>query len=351
MRVGVLGLGYWGSKHVRVLSAVREVTQVVGIDPIEERRREMEVAFPHIMTRPTLDDAVDMVDAIVVATKPSTHARLALRCVQAGKHVLVEKPLATTSHEAQLLISAARHHGVTLMVGHTFEYNPAAIALRDIVQSGYLGRMLYLDSARLNLGLYQTDCDVIWDLAPHDVSVLNMVLGAQPTSVTAWGKGHIDDCLVDNAYLRLDYATVNAQATVHVSWLQPRKVRRLTAVGSHRMAVYDDLVDDERLRIYDKGVQPEEASVAHERPMSYRYGDIRSPYIAAGEPLALEAQHFVACAAGDEVVRSGGQSGLAVVRVLEAAELSIEVGGAVPIGPPPQSDRGHEEAGERVSVI
>ncbi len=329
MRVGVVGLGYWGSKHIRVLSALGDVSQVVGIDPVEEKRNEIRVAYPNVTTRPTLEAALDDVDAVVIATKPTSHAALGLEAIRAGKHVMVEKPLATSSRGATELIEAAKHRGVKLMVGHTFEYNPAVVELHHIIQSGKLGRMLYLDSSRLNLGLYQSDVDVIWDLAPHDVSILNMLLDAEPTAVTAWGAGYIHDGLVDNAYLRLDYATVQAQATIHVSWLQPRKVRQLTAVGTQRMAVYDDLADDDQVRIYDKGVQTERDDAPHERPLSYRYGEIVSPFIPMGEPLALEAQHFVACAAGQEDVRSDGDTGLAVVRVLEAAATSLRVGHTV----------------------
>jgi predicted dehydrogenase len=350
MRIGVVGLGFWGSKHVRVLSGLGEVHRVVGIDPDESRRDTMEEAFPHILTRPSLEAALDTVDAVVIATKPSTHAPLAMQAIRAGKHVMVEKPLATTSGDAQGLVAAAHRQGVVLMVGHTFEYNPAVIELREIIRSGHLGKMLYLDSSRLNLGLYQSDVDVIWDLAPHDVSILNMVLDAEPTAASAWGTGHIHDGLVDNAYLRLDYDTVQTQATIHVSWLQPRKVRRLTAVGSQRMAVYDDMADDDQIRIYDKGVQTELADAPHERPLSYRYGEIVSPYIPMGEPLKLEGQHFVRCVEGHEDVRSDGERGLAVVRALEAAERSLRVGRTVAIGTPSRDDVARR-VGDPASVV
>lgn len=242
----------------------------------------------------------------------------------AKKHVLVEKPLAMSSAQSMRLIQAAGANGRTLMVGHTFVYNPAVTRLCEIVQSGDLGRVLYLDSSRLNLGLYRSDCDVLWDLAPHDISIANLILNDSPVRVSAWGRDHIYRGLVDNAYLHFDYPN-GAQSVIHISWLDPHKVRRTTVVGSRRMAVYNDLADDQRIRIYDKGVNPEREAALHSTPLTYRYGDIVAPYIQFREPLVIQAEHFIESIRSGDEPRSGGEAGLDVVRIIEAAELSLQM--------------------------
>jgi predicted dehydrogenase len=251
---------------------------------------------------------------------------VALQAIEAGKHVLVEKPLAPTSAGARRLESAAAAAGVVLMVGHTFEYNPAVRKLRQLVQGGELGEVYYIDSARLNLGLYQNDVNVILDLAPHDISIINHVLGRKPVAAQAWASRHAHRRFEDVAYLRLFYDDFfddrGLAANIHVSWLDPCKVRRVTAVGSEKMAVYDDLAADERIRVLDKGVCLPDGDDMTQPPMSYRYGDIVVPFIAPDEPLALQDRHFVECIASGARPLTDGQNGLAVVEALEAAELS-----------------------------
>lgn len=329
MRIGVIGLGYWGSKHVRVLSALPGVDTVVGLDLDRERRETLSGAFPALRLAGDLADLLEVVDGVVVATHPSSHAPLARAALEADVPVLVEKPLALTSREGLDLVLLAEARGIPLMVGHTFAYNPAVHALRDMVRSGHLGDVLHIHSQRLNLGLYQSDCDVVWDLAPHDISIITTLMGGAPSSVAAWGRGHINPVVADNAYLKLEYADQNAQAVVHVSWLDPHKVRRITVVGSQRMAVYDDLADDERLRVYDKGVTPGDHVSPHATPLSYRYGDIHSPYIPFSEPLALEDEHFVHCVRTGAAPETDGRAGLEVVRTLEAASHAMRAGGEV----------------------
>jgi predicted dehydrogenase len=277
----------------------------------------------------TLRSALPHVDAVVIATPPRSHARLAIQALAAGKHVLVEKPMTTTTSSAHRLIEEAANRGLTLMVGHTFEHNAAVWKLREVIESGQLGEIYYIDTARLNLGLYQADVNVVWDLAPHDISIINHLLSAAPTSVQAWGSRHARFRQEDVAYLRLSYEDRSVQAQVHVSWLDPCKVRRVTVVGSRRMAVYDDLADDERLRIYDKGVVAAEQGDVRNRPMSYRYGGISAPYIQLHEPLAVQDQHFVECVATGRRPYTDGEDGLAVVQVLEAASQSLHRGGSV----------------------
>jgi predicted dehydrogenase len=330
LRVGVVGCGYWGSKHVRVLHAMPEVRHVVAIDPSEERLLSLKQAFPDLAIYPDLEAALDYVDAVIVATPPSTHAALALMTLSSGKSVLVEKPLATSSQDGRRMIEEASARSVVLMVGHTFEYNAAVWKLRELIQGDELGHVYYLDSARLNLGLYQSDVNVVWDLAPHDISIFNYLLGALPVSVQAWGSKHCHHFLEDVAYLRLLYAEPEVTANIHVSWLDPCKVRRTTVVGSSKMAVYNDLSSDERIRIFDKGVvSPNEGGSLQNMPMSYRYGEIRAPYLPFEEPLSVQDAEFVSCVLTGGTPRTHGVNGLNVVQILECADVSLRTGRAV----------------------
>lgn len=327
MRVGVVGCGYWGSKHVRVLHAMPEVGHVVAIDPLEERLFNLKRAFPDLAVYPNLESALDYVDAVVIATPPSTHAALALMALSSGKSVLVEKPLATSSQDGRRMIEEASARSVVLMVGHTFEYNSAVWKLRELIQENELGHVYYLDSARLNLGLYQSDVNVIWDLAPHDISIFSYILGATPVSVQAWGSKHCHHFLEDVAYLRLLYAEPEVTANIHVSWLDPSKVRRTTVVGSSKMVVYNDLSSDERIRIFDKGVvSPEDGANLQNIPTSYRYGEIRAPYLPFEEPLSVQDAEFVSCTLTGATPRTDGDSGLNVVQVLECADVALRTG-------------------------
>src|SRR6266511_981399 len=328
LKVGVVGCGYWGSKHARVLHSIPQVEQVIAIDPRQERLRDLHQALPSLAMHQNLQAALDQVDAVVIATPPRTHVRLALMAMAAGKSVLVEKPLAMSITEADL------------MIGHTFEYNAAVWKLRELVQSGELGRIYYMDSARLNLGLYQHDVNVVWDLAPHDISIYNYVLGSSPVSVQAWGSRHGYQHLEDVAYLRLLYVNPDVTANIHVSWLDPCKVRRTTVVGSVKMAVYNDLASNERIRVFDKGVvPPENGANLQDYPMSYRYGEIRSPYVAFDEPLYVQDREFVSCVLTGRQPQTHGYNGLAVTRVLEGAELSLQTGGPVELDQVAQPNR------------
>lgn len=333
LRVGVVGGGYWGSKHVRALSAIDAVEKVVVIDPSRPRLEALTRTFRNIDTSPALPLALDEVDAVVIATPPGTHTALALAAIRAGKHALVEKPLAVSVEDARSIVDAARRAGVVLMVGHTFIYHSAVRTLRDMVQGGAIGDPYYLDSARLNLGLYQHDTNVIFDLAPHDVSIANFVLGARPVRVSCWASRHAHHWLEDVAHLRLHYEDPGVTAHVHVSWLDPCKVRRVTVVGSDKMVVFDDLATEERIRVHNKGVvenlRTSEAPAAADLtqpPMSYRYGEVVTPYLELQEPLAVEDEHFVDCVLNGTRPLTDGEAGLAVVEVLEAAQLSHKEG-------------------------
>jgi predicted dehydrogenase len=325
IRIGVVGVGYWGSKHVRVLRSTTGVASVVGID-------ERFVAADSSSSRQldcdltgygAIEEALPHVDALVIATPPSSHARLGLQAIEAGKHVLVEKPLATTTAEARSLVEAAESAGVVLMPGHTLEHNAAVHKLRDLVRGRALGELYYLDLARLNLGLYQPDVGVILDLAPHDISIANFVLGSRPTAVTAWGSRHVHNEFEDVAHLLLDYADIGVRAYIHISWLSPQKVRRVTAVGSKKMAVYDDLAVDERIRVYDKAAVPPEESDGPLSRVAYHLGDVLSPLVPFSEPLTVQDQHFVDCIVEGTRPATDGHSGLTVVQVLECAQISL----------------------------
>ncbi|MBN1091274.1 Gfo/Idh/MocA family oxidoreductase [Blastococcus sp. TML/M2B] len=349
-RIAVVGYGYWGSKHVRVLSSTPGV-DVVIVDGGPARLAEAAAHYPTAKRAASLDEVLDTVDAVVIATPPATHAALALRALEAGKHVLVEKPMATSVEDAELLVKTAARQGARLMVGHTFEYNAAVWKLRDLVRSGELGKILYVDTARLSLGRYQSDVNVIWDLAPHDISIVSFILDEVPSCTTVWAHSHISRQHADVAYLRFDFPVSQTRAYVHVSWLTPKKVRQMTVVGQHKMAVYDDLSDNERIRIYDIGVDVEEidaATQAHALPVTYRTGDIVSPYVPFQEPLLVQDQHFLECVRAGAVPATPGERGLEIVRVLAATDelsgvagLDVVAGAAASTGRTTPEGSGH----------
>jgi len=239
----------------------------------------------------------------------------------------VEKPLAGSEADAQELVELAASIGCVLMVGHTFLYHPAVRALRELIQQGELGDIYYVHAQRLNLGLFQRDINVVWDLAPHDISILMYVLGAEPTQTSARGHSHVHPGIEDVAHLDLLFPD-RVHASIHLSWLDPKKVRRLTVVGSRKMAVYDDVQTLEKIRLYDRGVEaPPHTSEFGEFQLSYRYGDITIPHLPGDEPLQLECSHFLECIRTGTTPLTDGVHGLKVVRVLERAQLSLQEGG------------------------
>jgi predicted dehydrogenase len=322
LQVAVVGYGYWGSKHVRVLTGTPGVSVTV-VDPSAARLADARASFPFVTAAASLSEVIDMIDAVVVATPPERHAPIAMEALRAGRHTLVEKPLATSSVDAEAMVRTAEENDARLMVGHTFEYNPAVWKLKEIIASGEIGRIHYIHTARLGLGRYQRDCNVIWDLAPHDLSIVSYLLDETPQRTAVWAH-----CCVgqrsDVAMLRMDFERSGVHAIVHVSWLDPRKVRQVTVVGERKMVVYDDLSDNERIRIYDVGVDPVDADStdSYAMPVSYRTGDIISPYVRFTEPLQVQANHFVECIRTGKRPDTPGERGLDIVRILEATDVA-----------------------------
>ncbi|GAA5155952.1 Gfo/Idh/MocA family oxidoreductase [Pseudonocardia eucalypti] len=332
-RVGVVGYGYWGSKHVRVLNSLPDV-EVTVIDRDEQRLREAMSNFPNVRIATDIADELEALDAVVVATPPALHASVSLQAMNAGLHTLVEKPLATSVEDAEALVTAAETNNVRLMVGHTFEYNPAVWKLKEIISSGELGRILYIDAARLALGRYQYDCNVIWDLAPHDISIVSYLLDEVPHRASVWAQHNIGNVHADMAYLRLEFQNSGAPAFVQVSWLHPEKIRRVTVVGEKKMAIYNDVSDNERIRIYDVGVDPAQVDEgsSHDYPVSYRFGDIVSPYVQFREPLMLQDSHFIECVRTGKEPQTPGQRGLDIVKVLAATDVANSTGAPAETG-------------------
>lgn len=326
MRVGVLGLGHWGANHVRVLSAARHVesVHVADLDPC--RVAAATASARGVVASRGASQLFADVDAVVIATHPSTHVELAVRALRAGCHVLVEKPLALRASEVLAVGSVARQLDRVLMVGHTFVFHPAVQALLAAVRRGEVGAVRHVESRRLNLGIYRSDCDVVWDLGPHDISILNLLLGGPPTSVSATGAELLSSGITDAAHLTLRYEG-GVQAAVSLSWRWPTKVRELTLVGSSGMAVFDDTDKAAPLRFHDSTVTlPRQAEAPHSPPFVYRSGAMRVHEVPALEPLAQEDQHFIDCSLTGAEPVTGLQHALDVVRTLQAAEASMARG-------------------------
>ncbi len=329
MHIAIVGLGYWGPNLVRNFSSQPEVTRVTCVDLDEKRLRAIKAKFPHVET--TSDYAgllASGVDAVAIATPVSTHHRLAKQALEAGVHVILEKPMTATTAEAEDLVETAERKGLTLMVDHTFIYTGAVRKMKEIVDRGELGDLYYFDSVRVNLGLFQHDVNVIWDLAPHDLSIMGYVLGNRPArAVSAVGSCHVGNGLEDIAYLTVmfDDALI---AHFHVNWLAPVKVRRTLLGGSKRMIVYDDMEASEKIKVYDKGINVTTREGIYETLIQYRTGDMYAPKLDQTEALALIAAEFIRCIqTPGSIPATDGRSGLDVVRILEASEQSIKQGG------------------------
>jgi predicted dehydrogenase len=325
INIGVIGYGYWGPNLVRNFNEApgSRVTAVSDLRP-----ERLALARDRYTTVKTTTDYGELladtgVDAVAIVTPVSTHFELAMQALRAGKHVLVEKPLAATSEQSKRLIEEADRRNLVLMVDHTFIYTGAVRKIRELVTGGGLGDVYYYDSVRVNLGLFQHDVNVIWDLAVHDLSIMNYVLPSQPCAVSATGMSHVPGEPENIAYLTLFFEGCLI-AHIHVNWLAPVKVRRTLIGGSYKMIVYDDLEPSEKIKVYDKGITVNSgAESVYQLLIGYRAGDMWAPQLDMTEALRAEALHFIRCVEAGERPITDGEAGLRVVRILEAATQSM----------------------------
>lgn len=337
INVGVIGCGYWGPNLIRNFNQIFQSEMIQCSDLSEERLRHMRELCPRIETTTDAQNMIEnpKIDAIAIATPVSTHYELAKRALLADKHVLVEKPITATSQEAKKLIKLAKEKKRVLMVDHTFEYNKAVIKMGEIVRKKELGKIYTINMIRVNLGLFQKDINVIWDLVPHDISILIYTLGMTPTSLRAIGDAYIQPGIEDDAYVNLRFPN-KIMANIHVSWLDPCKIRRTTIVGSKKMLVYDDVEPTEKIKIYDKGVTITKNGLPIQKyydtfgefQLLYRAGNIYSPRVESTEPLNTMCRHFLDCIKNDKTPKSDGESGLKVIKVIEATKRSLEANGS-----------------------
>lgn len=327
--MGLVGCGYWGSKHLRVFNELPNCEVTALCEPSVEAISKQPKAFlPPLVTADYEEFLSATMDAVVIATPAGTHHRLVLQALLSDRHVLVEKPFTTNTAEALALITAAEERGLTLAVGHTYVYHPAVQFLRKFIEAQQLGPLHYAHTARLNFGTLQPDVDVLWDLAPHDLSILLYILQEEPLVAGARGAACVNPRLCEIAHVDLQFPG-GPFAHIYVSWLEPTKIRRLTFVGEEKSLVYDDIAQGEMIRVYDKSIKLTSGNGAEDTLVpQYLQGDVTIPFLGGGEPLKNECAHFLDCVRTGQPVISGGWEGLKVVRILEAAEKSLYNGGS-----------------------
>ena len=328
--LGVVGCGYWGPNLVRNFKTLPHCVVKAVCDASESRLGHMRKLYPDVEGVTDYHSFLNglNLDAVVVATPVKHHFSLAKASLLAGKHTFIEKPMASSSAECEELIDIAQSKGLVLMVGHTFLYSAPVRKIVEIVQAGDIGDIRYINSRRLNLGLFQKDINVAWDLAPHDISIILHILGEFPQTVNCQGNAHVTPGIEDVTNMSLTFRQKRF-ATIQSSWLEPRKVRDMTIVGTRRMIIYDDLQTLEKIRIYDVRVErPPHYDTFAEFHYSYHYGDSYIPHIKQEEPLRTECQHFIDCIQGGGKPLTSGTAGLEMVRILEAASASLKANGA-----------------------
>ncbi len=332
--IAVVGYGYWGPNLVRNFAETPGARLAAVCDMNAARLEPIRLRYPAVEVTSEYDEVLrnPKIDAVAIATPVHTHFDLARRALLAGKHVLVEKPIASTSDEALELIELADRQKRTLMVDHTFVYTPAVRKIRELIDSGQVGQVYYYDSTRINLGLFQPDVNVIWDLAVHDLSILEYILPAKPRAVSATGTAHVEGRPANVAYLTLFFDSALI-AHVHVNWLAPVKLRQTLIGGSKKMIVYDDLQPSEKIKVYDKGITvTNDPESSYKLRVGYRSGDMWAPQLDATEALRTEALHFVRCVESGQRPQSDGAAGFRVVQVCEAATRSLtERGRLIPL--------------------
>jgi predicted dehydrogenase len=330
INIGVIGYGYWGPNLVRNFMG-NPGTQVVSVcDRDAARLKKVQALYPDIRLTADPQDLIGnpQVDAVVIATPVSSHFQLAMAALKAGKHVFVEKPITSTSEEARQLIEEAERRKLVLLVDHTFVYTGAVRKMRELIEQPSFGDLCYYDSARVNLGLFQHDVNVLWDLAVHDLSIMGYLVDQKPVAVSATGCSHVPGQPENMAFMTVFFES-NLIAHINVNWLSPVKIRRTLVGGSKQMIVYDDLETSEKLKVYDKGITVTETPDDIRKLMiSYRTGDLWSPKINESEALQVEVDHFAACIKGEQKPLTGGERGLEIVRILEGANQSMANRGA-----------------------
>ena len=337
MKLAVIGCGYWGPNLIRNFVQSNQVQELFCCDLNQKRLDRIKKLYPMVKGVSDYKELLRMedLDAVAVATPVSTHYQVAKDFLSMGKHVFVEKPFTHSCETGQELVKLAEQKQRVLMVGHTFEYTAAVNKVKEIIESGEIGKILYISCIRVNLGLFQQDINVVWDLAPHDVSIILYLLGEIPLSVNCQGRAHFKPGIEDVATTTLNFKS-GVIAFIHNSWLDPNKIRKTTIVGTRKMLVYDDIENQEKIKIYDKGIEvPPYYDSFAEFQFSYRYGDIYSPRIEDYEPLRKQCEHFIECIRNGRVPHSDGVNGLRVVCVLEGASRSLkQAGKAIPIQVP-----------------
>jgi len=329
VRVGVVGLGYWGPNLARNFDRLPSAELAYCCDLDEANLAKARELYPSTIVTDRYEDllADDDLDAIVVATSVPTHYPLGKKALEAGKHTFIEKPIALKAADAQDLLTTADDYGVKLMVGHLLEYHPAVRKLKELVDDGSLGKVFYVYANRLNLGKVRTDENALWSFAPHDISVLNFLIGEEPEEVSARGECYLQDGVEDVVFGYIKYPS-GVIGHLHVSWLDPHKSRKITVVGSEKMVVFDDMEADRKVTIYDKGATTTRTKFdTYGEFVTLHFGDIHIPRIGNEEPLRVEAQHFVDSIRNDTQPLSDGRDALNVVRVLDAMERSLRGGG------------------------
>jgi len=329
MKLAVIGCGYWGPNLVRNFVQSNKTDGIICCDLDKKRLERMKALYPMVEVLTDYKELLERPDlqAVAIATPVKTHHPIAKDFLLNGKHVLIEKPFTHSYETAYELIKLAEERNLILMVDHTFEYTAAVNKIKTIIENGELGKILYISCVRVNLGLFQPDINVVWDLAPHDISTILYIMGEIPVSVNCQGKAHFHPGIEDVATTTLNFKN-GVIAFIHSSWLDPNKIRRTTIVGSRRMLVYDDIEPQEKIKIYDKGVEvPPYYDTYADFHFSYRYGDIYSPRIEDYEPLKKECDHFIECVKRNMPPLTDGYSGLRVVSILESASKSLKLAG------------------------
>jgi predicted dehydrogenase len=328
--IGVIGCGYWGPNLIRNMRGMPNCSVRAICDLNDARLRHLTSLYPEIQGIKSHEELINgaNVDAVLIATPVNHHFPLAKAALLAGKHTFIEKPMASSTAECEELNEIAKQNGLVLMVGHTFLYSAAVRKIAEIVASGDLGELRYINSRRLNLGLFQKDINVAWDLAPHDIAIILHILGEVPVSVNCQGNAHVTPGIEDVTNMSLTFRN-NRFATIQSSWIEPRKVREMTIVGTRRMIVYDDLQPLEKIRVYDTRVErPPFYDSFAQFQYSYHYGDSFIPHIKQEEPLKTVCEHFIECIRSGSKPLSSGIEGLELVRILEASSASLKNGGA-----------------------